>query len=352
MLAAFVIFLLTYLLIGLRQIPRVHINRPAGALAGAVLMVVSGGMTLEQTFAAVDMNTLLLLLGMVIITVYLRLAGFFELMADRILSMHGVEVSGLAGRMIGKAEGFIPPTPAACIAGLSIVSALLSNAVSNVPAVMLLKPPAVSLVGDRSAWIAPVLSGTLAGNFTLIGSVANLIVVQQSRKHIEIGFMEYFRVGALIMVITLAAGMLTLVAEVRTATGGEPAAAVAVETKQAERVTIIPARGGTVGRTYRVVLLCDTAVKRTRGLQGFRMLRRDEAALFVFEEPQQATFWMGSVAYPLDIVFVDERGTVVRIFRNCPPGGRDLYSSGGPVKWVIETAEGSGIVEGERVRIE
>ena len=87
MIAALVIFIITYLFIGLRQIPRVHIDRPAGALVGAVLMIVCGVLTLDQAFAAIDMNTLLLLLGMMIITGYLRAAGFFELMADRILSL-------------------------------------------------------------------------------------------------------------------------------------------------------------------------------------------------------------------------------------------------------------------------
>ncbi|NTW59552.1 MAG: anion transporter, partial [Nitrospirae bacterium] len=77
MFTALVIFLITYLFIGLRQIPRVHIDRPAGALVGAVLMVVTGVLTLDEAFAAVDLHTLLLLLGMMIITVYPRAAGFF-----------------------------------------------------------------------------------------------------------------------------------------------------------------------------------------------------------------------------------------------------------------------------------
>src|SRR5574340_286551 len=87
MLTALIIFIITYIFIGLRQIPRVHIDRPAGALVGAVLMVVAGVLTLDQAFAAIDMHTLLLLLGMMIITVYLRTAGFFELMADRMISL-------------------------------------------------------------------------------------------------------------------------------------------------------------------------------------------------------------------------------------------------------------------------
>src|SRR5512133_297239 len=87
MITALIIFIITYIFIGLRQVPRVHIDRPAGALVGAVLMVVFGVPTLDQAFAAIDLHTLLLLLGMMIVTVYLRTAGFFELMADKVISL-------------------------------------------------------------------------------------------------------------------------------------------------------------------------------------------------------------------------------------------------------------------------
>ncbi len=87
---------------------------------------------------------------------------------------------------------------------------VLSNLVSNVPAVMLLKPLMLSLGSDHFLWLALAMSSTLAGNFTLIGSVANLIVAQQARKRIEIGFMEYFRAGALITAATIVVGILVL----------------------------------------------------------------------------------------------------------------------------------------------
>jgi Na+/H+ antiporter NhaD/arsenite permease-like protein/uncharacterized membrane protein (UPF0127 family) len=540
---ALVIFLITYLFIGLRQIPRIHIDRPAGALVGAVLMIVTGVLTLDQAFAAIDLHTLLLLLGMMIITVYLRIAGFFELMADRILSlsktpfqllvfvtvssgilsalfvndticllytpiilammsqlsvnpapyllslamasniggamtvtgnpqnmligiyskipylsflgalfpvtviglgvsiavmrfvyrkdlgrerfehrptmpvydlnrpllmkslvvcagvlaafslgypysltaaagavslmliggvrtervlegvdwtlllffsglfvvMHGVEVSGLAGTMIGKAGDLSALSPAGRIAGLSVVSAVLSNVVSNVPAVMLLKPFVESLGGDRVAWLALAMSSSLAGNFTLIGSVANLIVAQQARKQVEIGFLEYFRVGAVITIITIAAGIVILVVEVRIARGTEPAS-VAQAAKEMT-ITVTPAGPHRIARTYRVVLYCDTDDKQRRGLQGFRRLAGDEAALFPYARPVEATFWMGTVSVPIDIIFVAPDMIVSRVYRDLRPNRSDLYPSGGPVRWVLETAAGSGIEEGDRISI-
>lgn len=94
---------------------------------------------------------------------------------------------------------------------LSGLTAVISNLVSNVPAVLLLKPLVVSLPDQRSAWLTVAMASTLAGNFTLIGSIANLIVVQGAAANgVEVGFWDYFRVGAPLTLLTLAAGTLWL----------------------------------------------------------------------------------------------------------------------------------------------
>ena len=54
------------------------------------------------------------------------------------------------------------------------------------------------------------MSTTLAGNLTILGSVANLIVVQKARQEAPIGFWEYFKVGAPLTVLTIGAGVLML----------------------------------------------------------------------------------------------------------------------------------------------
>jgi Na+/H+ antiporter NhaD/arsenite permease-like protein len=51
------------------------------------------------------------------------------------------------------------------------------------------------------------MSTTLAGNLTLLGSVANLIVVQRARAEVEISFREYARAGVPLTVVTLAVGV-------------------------------------------------------------------------------------------------------------------------------------------------
>ena len=94
---------------------------------------------------------------------------------------------------------------------LSIVTAVLSNLVSNVPAVLLLKPFIAALPDHDRAWLVAAMASTLAGNFTVLGSIANLIVVEKAaRRGVVIGFWDYFRVGAPLTVLTLLVGTLWL----------------------------------------------------------------------------------------------------------------------------------------------
>jgi Na+/H+ antiporter NhaD/arsenite permease-like protein len=83
---------------------------------------------------------------------------------------------------------------------LSFVTAALSNLVSNVPAILVLR-----------AWLTVAMASTLAGNFTLVGSIANLIVVQRARaRGVEISFWAYFKVGAPLTLITILIGVFWL----------------------------------------------------------------------------------------------------------------------------------------------
>ena len=93
---------------------------------------------------------------------------------------------------------------------LSAVSAGLSNVVSNVPAVLLLEPvaQAVPAATRETAWLALAMSSTLAGNLTVLGSVANLIVVESARREgVTISFWEYCKAGIPLTVLTLILGV-------------------------------------------------------------------------------------------------------------------------------------------------
>jgi Na+/H+ antiporter NhaD/arsenite permease-like protein len=97
------------------------------------------------------------------------------------------------------------------IAVLSAATAVLSNIVSNVPAVLMLKPFVQGLPDRDTSWLVLAMASTLAGNFTVLGSIANLIVVQSAAaRGVHIGFWEYFYVGAPLTVLTIVIGTLWL----------------------------------------------------------------------------------------------------------------------------------------------
>jgi Na+/H+ antiporter NhaD/arsenite permease-like protein len=96
---------------------------------------------------------------------------------------------------------------------LSGVSATLSNLVSNVPAVLLLEPVAQAVPAPmrETAWLALAMSSTFAGNLTVLGSVANLIVVESaSREGVRVSFWEYCKAGIPLTLLTLALGIVWL----------------------------------------------------------------------------------------------------------------------------------------------
>jgi len=93
---------------------------------------------------------------------------------------------------------------------LSGVTAILSNVVSNVPAVLLMKPFIAHLPHQERGWLALAMSSTLAGNLTLLGSIANLIVVERARRTVKISFVEYLKAGVPLTILTLGAGILAL----------------------------------------------------------------------------------------------------------------------------------------------
>ena len=93
---------------------------------------------------------------------------------------------------------------------LSLVAASLSNLVSNVPAVLLMEPvlKAFPAASSETAWLALAMSSTLAGNLTVLGSVANLIVLENgNREGVRVSFWEYCKVGVPLTILTLALGI-------------------------------------------------------------------------------------------------------------------------------------------------
>jgi Na+/H+ antiporter NhaD/arsenite permease-like protein len=160
---------------------------PVVALAAGALLLVTRRVKPEKVYREIDGQLLVMFVGLFVVV-----AGFEKaVLAD--------EAARIAEQLrLDRVEV------------LSAAAAVLSNLVSNVPAVMLFKPFVEHLADPRRAWLALAMASTLAGNLTLLGSVANLIVVQRARGDVEIGFLEYLRAGAPVALATIVIGVLWL----------------------------------------------------------------------------------------------------------------------------------------------
>jgi Na+/H+ antiporter NhaD/arsenite permease-like protein len=132
--------------------------------------------------------------------------GLLVFFVGLFLIVGGAESAGIVQKLLGLAEHWnLQSLPV-----FVVVVAFFSNLVSNVPAVMLLKSLVPAFGDPRTAWLALAMASTLAGNLTITGSVANIIVVESAKPEIEIGFWDYFRVGLPITVSTLLIGLMWL----------------------------------------------------------------------------------------------------------------------------------------------
>jgi Na+/H+ antiporter NhaD/arsenite permease-like protein len=154
---------------------------------GAAAVLLLGRVKPEKVYRHVDWGLLVMFAGLFVVV------HAFEV---HVMQPYGIEDwDGLRSHPIGL---------------LSLVSAGLSNLVSNVPAVLLFKPiiPALPTAVQETAWLALAMSSTLAGNLTVLGSVANLIVVESAKREgVVISLKDSCRVGVPVTVLTLLLGV-------------------------------------------------------------------------------------------------------------------------------------------------
>jgi Na+/H+ antiporter NhaD/arsenite permease-like protein len=107
----------------------------------------------------------------------------------------GLQKTGLPEQALRAAGPHLPSGPVGGIVGLSLAMIAGCQIVSNVPFILLAESWIRAQPEPHIAWIATALVSTLAGNLTLLGSVANIIVVEMTAAEQEIGFRTYARVG-------------------------------------------------------------------------------------------------------------------------------------------------------------
>ena len=152
------------------------------ALGGAALVLVVARRKAEALLAQVDWSILVFF------------AGLFILVAA--LQRTGLPAAWLA--QVDTARAGVAP-----LVGVLLVG---SQVVSNVPLILLLEPWIRAMPDPHRAWVITALVSTLAGNLTLLGSVANIIVMEQSDA--PVGFRDYLRVGVPVTLLSGAAALL------------------------------------------------------------------------------------------------------------------------------------------------
>ena len=132
--------------------------------------------------------------------------GLLVFFVGLFLIVGGAENVGLTGRLLDFGRQWNLQNTST----FAVVTAALSNIVSNVPAVMLLKSMVPRFANPQQGWLMLSMASTLAGNLIITGSVANIIVVERARPEVRITFGEYLRAGVPITLVTLALGWMWL----------------------------------------------------------------------------------------------------------------------------------------------
>lgn len=158
---------------------------PLAALLAAAVLLVTRRTDTAQVFQEIDWSLLVFFAALFVVT-------------------GAIGASGLGAHLFR----LLQPYANGGAGPLTAVSLVLSNLVSNVPAVMLFRPVIPTLTDPHTAWLTLAMATTLAGNLTLLGSVANLIVAEIARgRGVHLSFTEYLKAGTPIAILSLLLGV-------------------------------------------------------------------------------------------------------------------------------------------------
>jgi Na+/H+ antiporter NhaD/arsenite permease-like protein len=188
-----------------------------GVLSGVLVAFVAIG---DLPLAAIGGGMILLVISrrspaQILGRVNWVLLAFF---AGLFIVVRGLEQTGLVRDVAQNVRPMYGPSLATQIPAFSAVTVVASNVVSNVPLVVLAREIVPTLIEPRLMWLVLAMASTLAGNLTIPGSVATLIVLETARQHepgvkASVGFFEFLRVGIPVTLVTTTLGVLILAAE-------------------------------------------------------------------------------------------------------------------------------------------
>ena len=188
MVGALVVFTLTYLVIASRQLHWIGLDRPAGAVVGAVAMVIVGGLPVDAALRAIDLEVVILLFGILLIAAYLAEARFFR------LTTYFVLTRARSARSL--------------LFGLTFVVGALSALLLNDTVCVLLTPLVIAVVVEARLPALPYLlalasAANVGGVVSFSGNPQNMIV--GAAAHGTIGFAQYFLIALPVGAACLAA---------------------------------------------------------------------------------------------------------------------------------------------------
>jgi Na+/H+ antiporter NhaD/arsenite permease-like protein len=163
------------------------------ALAGGALIMVLAGRDTHEVLKLVDWHLLV----------------FFAALFVVVEALNG---TGLPDQVYGHVGGLFGGTAVRQAWNFAWFSAVGSNIFSNVPFVLVAGKWIENFAQPELMWKVMALATTFAGNLTILGSVANIIVVESARRYVELGFWDYARWGIPVTILTTLVGMLLLLA--------------------------------------------------------------------------------------------------------------------------------------------
>ena len=108
--------------------------------------------------------------------------------------------------------------------------------------------------------------------------------------------------------------------------------------------------GITIGDKKYKVEIADTPEKQEKGLMGRKSLPENQGMLFIYDEPQDLSYWMKDTFISLDIIFIDDDMEVVSVKQGQPMSEEPITEN--DVQYVLEVNSNSGIEEGDQLVVE
>ena len=170
-------------------------NLPLSAITGGLALLIISGTKPQHAMEKVDWTLLLFFSGLFIVVGGINKAGFLTLAHNAV-------------------EPYLGNTTSSQIVHFSIFSVIASNLVSNVPFVLLSATWIDKFIDPKTMWYVLAMSSTFAGNLTIMGSVANMIVMELSKEHVHVGFWDFFKVGFATTLISTIIGIIILLIQV------------------------------------------------------------------------------------------------------------------------------------------